>query len=358
MKKNRFLLVLSTILFWSCVQEDYFGLSPYGNIKEFEVSNQASQSVIDADARIVTVEMPAGVDISAVAVKKIVLSSFATANIHVGDVVDLNTSVPVQVIAEDGSMTEWTLHAEIASVHPQLPNSDFNLWYKTGGGYYEPGNDATSTIWGTGNPGTALLGKYATTPLETEDDNKAVRMETLDNGKLAGTFGAPISAGSIYTGKFVSENIDPADPEAAIDFGTNFSARPVAFKLKYIYQPGPVNKDKEGNILGDGDQCEMYILLEVRMNDSIKRLATAWFRSDENLTDFKEIQIDFVYGALDGSYPDFMKPKNGEYVVGDDVNYMLPTHITFVASSSFDGANFAGAIGSVLIIDDLELIYE
>jgi hypothetical protein len=29
-----------------------------------------------------------------------------------------------------------------------------------------------------------------------------------------------------------------------------------------------------------------------------------------------------------------------------------------VASSSFDGNNFGGAVGSLLIIDDLELIYE
>ena len=53
-----------------------------------------------------------------------------------------------------------------------------------------------------------------------------------------------------------------------------------------------------------------------------------------------------------------MKPIDHDFVSPDSASIVLPTHITFVASSSFDGANFAGAIGSVLIIDDVEMIYE
>jgi hypothetical protein len=53
-----------------------------------------------------------------------------------------------------------------------------------------------------------------------------------------------------------------------------------------------------------------------------------------------------------------MKPVDHGYVSADSATFVLPTHITFVASSSFDGANFAGAIGSTLIIDDVEMVYE
>ena len=52
-----------------------------------------------------------------------------------------------------------------------------------------------------------------------------------------------------------------------------------------------------------------------------------------------------------------MKPANNTYVSSDSAEFVLPTHLTFVASSSFDGANFAGAIGSTLILDDVELVY-
>ena len=53
-----------------------------------------------------------------------------------------------------------------------------------------------------------------------------------------------------------------------------------------------------------------------------------------------------------------MKPIDHGFVSADSASFVLPTHITFVASSSFDGANFAGAIGSVLIIDDVEMVYK
>ena len=35
-----------------------------------------------------------------------------------------------------------------------------------------------------------------------------------------------------------------------------------------------------------------------------------------------------------------------------------PTHITIVFTSSKDGDLFTGAVGSILIVDDLELLYE
>jgi hypothetical protein len=53
-----------------------------------------------------------------------------------------------------------------------------------------------------------------------------------------------------------------------------------------------------------------------------------------------------------------MKPIDHDFVSRDSASFVLPTHINFVATSSFDGVNFAGAIGSVLIIDDVEMIYE
>lgn len=89
----------------------------------------------------------------------------------------------------------------------------------------------------------------------------------------------------------------------------------------------------------------------------MERLATAWFRSDDVQDGLVTIEIPFTYGELDGSFPDYTLPENGLFVAADQVDFILPTHITFVASSSFDGANFAGAVGSLLVVDDVELIY-
>lgn len=70
------------------------------------------------------------------------------------------------------------------------------------------------------------------------------------------------------------------------------------------------------------------------------------------------MEIEFTYGELDSNFPSYMYPENNLYVTPDLAEFGLPTHITFVASSSFDGANFAGAIDSTLIIDDIEMVYE
>jgi len=351
-------IALLALVLYSCVNEDFFGLSDYGNIKTFVVSNQASNAVINKNGLIISVEIPGGVDLTTIKIQELKLSSFATANKNVGDIIDLNTPQTIVVTAENGSKHEWTIESFVASLTPQLKNGDMNLWYKTPSDYYEPGEDAATTIWGTGNQGTQILGKLATTPYDLGDGNLAAKLETLDNGKLAGSFGAPIAAGSIFTGVFNSDKIDPADPEAAIEFGTPFIGRPEKLRFKYSYQPGPQNKDKNGNVLNYPDACDIYALLEIRQGGSIKRLGTAWFRSDELQNDLTIEEIPFVYGELDGNYPDYMKPKDHGYVSADSASFMLPTHITFVASSSYDGANFAGAIGSVLLLDDVEMIYE
>ena len=357
--KKLFLISIISIYVFACVEEDFFGLSPYGEIKSIEVSNQASQAVINAQTKNITVEIPGGVDLSSLKIQKLTLSSFATSDLIVGDSINLTDSVSINVTAEDRiTVTTWTIKATVASNSPQLPNSDFNTWYQAPEGYYEPGESAETTIWGTGNPGTKLLELYATTPLEIDDGNLATRMETLYNGDLAAGFGTPISAATIYTGKFDPDKIEISDPQAAIDFGTPFAARPIGFHLKYTYQPGEENKDKSGNVLDYSDACDIYLLLEVRIGSTNKRLATGWFRSDALVTDLTTLNVDLLYGELPANAPDFAKPEDGNYVRADSAEFILPTHLTFVATSSFDGANFAGAVGSRLVIDDLELVYE
>jgi hypothetical protein len=357
MKKIILILFISFFTF-SCIKEDFFGFSNFGNIKSILVSNQASNANINPSELTVEVEIPAGVDLSSISIETLTLSSFATSNKQVGDMLDLSEPREILVTAEDGTIYSWTIIPIVASDAPQLDNGDFNLWYKTASDYFEPGKDASSTIWGTGNPGTQILNKLATIPFDLGMQNLAAKMITLDNGFLAGTFGAPISAGSVYTGVFNSDNLDPSNPQAAIDFGVPFSGRPEKLRLKYQYKPGEVNKDKKGKVLEYPDMLDIYALLEIRIGGKTERLATAWFRSSENQPEFITLEIPFTYGKLDASFPDFMNPTDHGFVSADSATFVLPTHITFVGSSSFDGANFAGAIGSTLIIDDIEMVYK
>lgn len=350
--------ILAIVLLFACVQEDHFGLSPFGNIKKFLVSNQAGNAVIDTDNLLVTVEIPGGVELTKLVIQEISLSSFATANVAAGDVIDLSDDAMITVTAEDGSMHVWTIKSFVASSTPQLTNGELNAWYKTSSGYYEPGTDAASTIWGTGNPGTQILGKTATTPYDLGGGNLAAHLLTYDLGLAGIPLKTPIAAGSLFTGYFDSNKLDPTDPEAAVIFGTPFTGRPEKIRFKYSYVPGPVNKDRNGNVLDYDDNCDIYALLEVRLGGTVQRLGTAWFRSDAHQPDMVTKEMEVVYGPLDNSYPDYMRGEDVDFVAADSAAYMLPTHISFVASSSYAGAVFAGAVGSELIIDDVEMVYE
>lgn len=351
-------MLVSLILFTSCLKEDYFGESSIAQIKKITLSNQSGAAVINAEEATVTVEIPGGIDLTQITVQVLETSSFATSSIAVGDVISLQAPLAITLISENGTKHIWTIQAYVASETPQMDNYDFNQWYETATGYYEPGESAANTIWATGNRGSQLLNRIATTPKDLGNGNLAARMETLSNGPLGSVFGAPISAGSLFAGVFNPDKIDPADPTAATEFGTPFAGRPAAIQFKYSYTPGETNKNKAGTELGYSDAADVYAFLEVRLNDEVERLATAWLRTDELQEDLITFTMPFTYGELDSSFPAYMQPENGLYVPADQVDFILPTHIVFVASSSFDGANFAGAVGSLLVIDDVELVYE
>lgn len=356
--KNITLIFSSLLLFSACVKEDYFGESSQANIKNIALSNQSGSAIINTEEAKVTVEIPGGVDLSAIIVQDLKLSSFTSSSIAIGDTVNIQEPLSVNLISENGTTRTWTIEAFVASATPQLDNNNLNFWYETATGYFEPGESANNTIWATGNRGTQLLNRLATIPKDLGNGNLAAQMETLSNGPLGAVFGAPISAGSLFTGVFNPDDIDPTNPAAATEFGTPFAGRPSAIQFKYSYTPGEVNKAQNGNVLDYSDAADIYALLEVRLDGETQRLATAWFRTDELQEDLVIIEIPFTYGELDGSFPDYTQPENGLFVAAEQVDFILPTHITFVASSSFDGANFAGAVGSLLIVDDIELIYE
>ena len=77
--KNYIPVFLLAIILFSCVKEDFFGLSGNGNIKSIVVSNQASNAVINKSEFSVEVEIPAGIDLSSITIQTLTLSSFATA---------------------------------------------------------------------------------------------------------------------------------------------------------------------------------------------------------------------------------------------------------------------------------------
>lgn len=349
--KRNILLLLLCLFLASCVDEYYFGKSSGNSILEFGVQGQTGNAVISEDERRIDLRVGQGVDLKAIKTTTIKLSTFASSSPGAGQEVDYSGGTAVfTVTAEDGSRAAYTVYLEQEGAHPQLENSDFNLWHTTPAGYPQPGADQNS-IWATGNAGVVTLKEANTTPLEINENEFAAHMETLDMGSLAGLAGQRVGAGSIFTGVF---ELDLNNPANSAQFGISFSARPAGFSVDYAYIPGQPYMDGRGNILEKEDACDIYLLLENRTGTDTRRIATAWFRSGEVVSEaFERIEMELVYGELSPDTPDYLKPANGMYGdPGDEVS-----HLIFVATSSYAGANLEGGIGSILVIDNLQLNY-
>lgn len=350
MKKTIIYLLLALILH-ACVDEYYFGKSTEKKILEFSLEGQVGNAVISQEDLRIDLTVGSATDPAALKPQMVRLSSFATLQPDANQNLDYSGGTATYTVhAEDGSTADYTVYLSQEGTQPQLENSDFNTWHMTAAGYPQPGADEYS-IWASGNAGVVTLKEANTTPLELSDGDKAAHMETLDMGSLAGLTGQRVGAGSIFTGIF---ELNLSNPVNSARFGISFSAKPVGFALDYAYIPGQTYMDGRGNILDKNDACDIYLLLENRSGEEVKRIATGWFRSSEIVSDaFQGIEVDLVYGELPSETPDYQKPANGIYGSPEDE----VSHLSFVATSSYAGALLEGGIGSILVIDNLELFY-
>ena len=223
----------------------------------------------------------------------------------------------------------------------QIPNLSFDNWYLDGKAWM-PDADASAHVWDSANPGTAGLGIVPTTPEENDVvKGKAARLET---GKAMGM----LAAGNIYVGSFVKV----AGLGAELDWGYPFTSRPIALKGWYKYAPKAVDmaKDPYKGMVGQGDQCQIQVLLTDW--DGMFRINT----SKKQFVDFENDPHIIAHGSLvsadaDNGYVEFTLPL----VYRND---RTPKYIVVVAAASRYGDYFTGAVGSVLKVDEFELIYD
>lgn len=352
--RSIFIFGAIAVFMLGCVNEDHFGKSNRSEIKTFVIPGQSGNSVINNDSLTVVVTIPETMTDFMLEPTEISLSNFASVTPEAGQVQDFSAPVEYFVTAEDGSVSVYEVSAVRGGSQPQLDNSSFEDWYTETVGFStveQPGVDKSSTIWGTANRGLALGGASGNTSKQERDNSNYVKMESVAAPALV-----RIAAATIFIGKFADGFPIITDPRSNITLGTPFSARPLSFSFSYTYQPGPDNEDANGNPLSYGDQCDIYLFLENREGSEVKRVATAWFRSGMAVSEWSRENVAIKYGPLDASDPwyAYAQPVQGE-VWGDGSETV--THITILATSSFEGDFFKGAIGSTLELDDIELVY-
>ena len=230
----------------------------------------------------------------------------------------------------------------------QLPGMGFNDWYYGGSNgktWYPYFEGDPYPCWDTANPGVSSLIENTTVPEyehKVEGDAAAKMVSSYAVVKFA--------AGNIFSGKFAKFQ----SFTAYLDWGIPFTSRPYALTGWYDYNPGivdNVDKAKYPDMLGKPDFMHLQVVLVADEEagpivvDSSKPEKLN-FKTDPRVIAHSEIVSDV---DTDG-YIEFELPL----VYRDS---RTPAYAIIVASASYRGDYFTGAVGSTLYVDGFQFTY-
>jgi hypothetical protein len=376
-------LFLIGLMITGCSTKDYFGELSDKEILLFQLEGQSGSTKIDGDKIYVKVTDDLYLtSLTSLSASNIKVSDYATFSPAIGEKQDFTQPVPYTVTAEDGSQkTYYVIVERGGSNNMQLPNSSFEFWHNAEYGetcYIDIGVDKDNKTWATGNQGAAFaiaLGSQAvlpSLPYEKENGETAALLETQNMGSLAAAFGGKgVAAGNLFAGQFEIGTVTNAHPV----FGSPYTQTPVAFRVDYKYTPAEGLMNGKLNSVEGNDAMDMYLILEKREGDKVKRLGVAWYRSEETQEEWKTQEVAVKY-ASNGQAPEGVEeyakhvlkyghdgntsathPSDMPEATWGDITTDKPTHILVVFTSSYLGDYFIGAPGSKLIVDNFELIY-
>ncbi|MDR1504845.1 MAG: PCMD domain-containing protein [Prevotella sp.] len=305
-------------------------------------------------------------------VPAITVSNKATVNPASGSKVDFSGDpVKFTVTAEDG------INKTVYSVsYQRIGKYDFEEWVEEGvANHFASGLKipfyAPVGSWSSSNKGAALIissGKATQVVVTKTDDahsgNGAARIETILSNNIDGTGSSMypvVTTGSLFLGSFsVSLNV-----LASTKFGIPYNKKTVAIKGYYKYLPGTdfyrsTEKSRNKVTLEENttDKCAINaILYEIDDENSpyITGVDTYKFEKNEKLVAVAKLADGTAKAEYTAFQIDFKdKDGNTAYAYDPTKKYRM----SIICSSSAEGDTFSGAPGSVLFVDDIEVISE
>lgn len=248
-------------------------------------------------------------------------------------------SYTITVNAENGDVKNW----KIFFSGNQLPFADFENWQDVSenGMQYRDLIDDDSIFWNTSNSLSSKI-KYAGVTRFPEGNSKQAKITTGENSTY------PILTSAVFSGTLLSDikNIYPNNLVPKTTTGIPYSLKPKQLRLKYKYSPGkkyiqatPNNTDKliEGFTIKEiegVDKCRIIAMLVHKIGTQIVEVGRAELISPVYRATLLPYSIPFSYKLN-----------------------LTPTHIIFFATASAEGHKFKGAVGSSLVIDDIEFVF-
>lgn len=254
---------------------------------------------------------------------------------------------------------------------------DFEL--ESGGKYYnwfetdEQGDIIAQ--WATGNPGfkisrsSATVEDYPTLPWGAGEflgqlitpvggaHSHAVKLETRDTGPFGSMVNMRIAAGNLFIGTFDVSNA-LKDAMAATRFGLPFTKKPLRVKGYYMFTPGEKFQNRGGAAIeGEIDQPDIYAVFYKNTNPDGTHMTLQGDNvlNHENIVALARLQNP-IHGLTEWNEfcLEFDYRKEVDYEVLRKKGY----NFTVVFTSSIKGAEFEGAVGSTLFIDEVSVVCE
>lgn len=266
---------------------------------------------------------------------------------------DLTPSTTYEYAAKAGDFISQSYQFTTESVFA-IPNSSFEDWstYRfkallSTKDVVFAGTGSEATFWDSGNAGSSAV-NITLTDKSTDMHGKGMYSARLESKNASGM----LAAGNLFVGKFESMS---GLTGAALTFGRPFTggSHPDALKLLANYRPASVTKAGQELKAGDLDHGQIYIAI-----------TSGPVAIDTNKSIFFNPDSELILGYGEKTWKgESFGPDNQlqELVIPiewkERAKTTPATHIVIVCSASKFGDYFVGAPGSVLYLDDLELVY-
>lgn len=238
-----------------------------------------------------------------------------------------------------------------------LPNSGFENW--SGDVPKLIYGSGETMFWDSGNHGSQKVRRNVTTPDATvrHSGNYSAKLSSIYASMLGiGQF----AAGNIFIGQYLDTQMDGLTGHGVLGLGRPFASRPLALRGYIRYISG--NVDKGGDKIANGTQDKGIIYVALTDGEGEEFNGTRW----SFVIKTKERKFFDKNGANVVAYGDKIWEASTEgegmheFIIPFEYKSMerIPNRIMLVAAASQFGDYFQGSTGSVMWLDDLELIYE
>lgn len=238
-----------------------------------------------------------------------------------------------------------------------LPNSGFENW--SGDVPKLIYGSGETMFWDSGNHGSQKVSRNVTTPDATvrHSGNYSAKLSSIYASMLGiGQF----AAGNIFIGQYLETQMDGLTGHGVLGLGRPFASRPLALRGYIRYISG--NVDKGGDKIANGTQDKGIIYVALTDGEGEEFNGTRW----SFVIKTKESKFFDKNGANVVAYGDKIWEASTEgegmheFIIPFEYKSMerIPNRIMLVAAASQFGDYFQGSTGSVMWLDDLELIYE